>query len=239
MKKLTVAVLSGGVSNERDISLISGKQVSKNLNRKKYRVVSIEVPQKIEDFFNKHTLSKLKNADVAFIAMHGKFGEDGRLQALLETLKVPFTGSGVLASALAMDKFRTNATAKSVGLLVPNSVLVFKNDMRKFAVVAQRIKKECGFPCFVKPNQSGSSVGAGIAKTEDDLKKRLTDGFKHDSEVLVQQFVKGRELTCAVIGNTGSDVIAFPPVEIQAKSEFFDRKTKYDSKTLELCPAPI
>lgn len=259
-KKINVIVITGGVSNERDISLMSGSQVSSHLDKKKYAVTSIDVSQNGWNILNQAKGSnkkvnrkqlvpiatsnvaiteKFKNTDVVFLALHGKLGEDGRMQSFFEMLGIPYTGSGVLASALAMDKARTQAVVSSLGICTIPSVLLFKKDLENKQELIKKIKKTCGFPCFIKPNQSGSSVGAGIAKTVTELEKRLKDAFYHDSEVLVQKYIKGRELTCAVIGNSGDTVKALPPVEIRTTAEFFDREVKYSSETIELCPAPL
>lgn len=253
-------VLCGGLSNERDISLISGRQVYDALDTKKYNAYLIDVSStgwKILDnkksgtFFKKEKRSlslvaptsvKVKNicasADVAFLAFHGQFGEDGQVQALLDVMHIPYTGSSVLASALAMDKYRSTQLAEYVGLTVPKSILVFSTDMNIPSLYTQ-IKKVIGFPCFVKPNKSGSSVGGGVAGDIQELKQKLHDAFLHDNEVIVQERIIGRELTCAVFGNTGGDIVPFPPVEIQTQALFFDRQVKYDSNTIELCPAPL
>ncbi len=233
-KKLVVAVLSGGFSNERDISLISGENVFRMLDRSKYVVKHIDLSHKTV-----RTLpTLLKNVDVAFLALHGIFGEDGHIQAILESLDIPYTGSNVLSSALAMDKYRTMVMAEVAGLTIPKSLLATKKDLSHFSTFANKAKK-LKYPLFVKPNASGSSVGAGIAKNSTELKKRIQDSLKHDKSVLVQEFIRGRELTCGVIGNTGELVLPLPPVEIPKQGEFFDRKIKYADKTVELCPAPL
>ena len=234
-KKLTIAVLSGGFSNERDISLLSGAQVYKALDRKKYTVKHIDVSSK-----NLPKLGMLlKGVDVCFLALHGVFGEDGHIQAILDSMNIPYTGSGMAASALAMDKYKTMIVAESAGLIIPKSILIEKSFLSNFNEIEQIIKKEIKYPVFVKPNNSGSSVGAGLAKNKAELQKRLKDSSLHDSQILVQEIIKGRELTCAVIGNSGDTVQALPPVEIQIQKGFFDRKVKYATTTVEVCPAPL
>lgn len=251
-------VICGGLSNERDISLLSGRQVYQNLDTKKYNAYLVDVSQtgwkildqsKAGNFLKekKRTLSLVtfsgmmkkiaESADVAFLALHGQFGEDGQIQALFDIVGIPYTGSGVLGSSLAMDKYRSTQLAEYVGLDVPKSLLVFKTDLTP--TLYTKIEKVLGFPCFVKPNRSGSSVGSGIATNKAILKEKLQDAFSHDSEVIIQERIVGRELTCAVFGNTGLTVTPFPPVEIKTDALFFDRNVKYDSKTIELCPAPL
>lgn len=234
-KKLTIAVLSGGFSNERDISLLSGAQVYKALDRKKYTVLHIDLSPK--------TLPKLgallEGVDVCFLALHGVFGEDGHIQAILDSMHIPYTGSSMATSALAMDKYKTMVIAESAGLTIPKSVLIEKSFLAHFSDIESIIKKEFGYPVFVKPNNSGSSVGAGLAKSKAELQKRLKDSSHHDSQILVQEIIKGRELTCAVMGNSSHEVVLLPPVEIQIQKGFFDRKVKYATTTVEICPAPL
>lgn len=236
-KKINITVLSGGPSNERDISVMSGAQVHKALDRDKYTVSHLEVPKDVISVFTPSFITALKKADVVFIAMHGIFGEDGTLQAILDTLHIPYTGSGALSSALAMDKYRTTIMAVSADLSVPKSLLVTKSDPIK--KIVEQVDEYIGFPCFVKPNASGSSVGAGLVKEKIQFKKVLTQAFSHGRDVIIQEHISGRELTCGVIGNSGSHLLPLPPVEIKTDATFFDRKTKYDKRTIELCPAPL
>lgn len=234
-KKINVTVLSGGFSNERDISLLSGAQVFKALDKEKYILKHIDISKK--------TLPKLpellSGTDVCFIALHGPFGEDGHIQAVLNNLNIPYTGSGLMASALCMDKYRSMSIAESAGLTIPKSVLLTRMHLDSFSETEKIIKKHFGYPVFVKPNNSGSSMGAGVAKTKDELEARLCDAFTHDAVVVVQEVITGRELTCAVMGNFGDDILALPPVEIKIKKGFFDRQVKYSPETVELCPAPL
>ncbi len=234
-KKLQITVLFGGFSNERDISLLSGNQVFKALDREKYSVKKIDV--------SKTTVLKLptllKGTDVVFIALHGTFGEDGHIQGILDTLGIPYTGSGLMASALCMDKYRSMSVVESVGLTLPKSLLLSCMHLEAFTETEAIIKKYFDYPVFVKPNNSGSSMGAGIAKNKKELEVRLKDAFSHDSSVVVQEVITGRELTCAVVGNSGGDVFALPPAEIPLKKGFFDRKVKYSADTVEICPAEL
>ncbi len=234
-KKIIVTVLSGGFSNERDISLLSGAQVFKALDKEKYTVKHIDISKK--------TLPKLpellEGTDVCFIALHGTFGEDGHIQAVLNNLHIPYTGSGLMASALCMDKYRSMSIAQSVGLTIPQSVLLTQMHLDSFTETEKIIKKHFDYPVFVKPNNSGSSMGAGVAKNKQELETRLHDAFTHDMSVVVQEVIIGRELTCAAMGNFGHEIIPLPPVEIKIKKGFFDRQIKYSAETIELCPAPL
>lgn len=234
-KKINVTVLSGGFSNERDISLLSGAQVFKALDKDKYVLKHIDISKK--------TLPKLPEllagTDVCFIALHGTFGEDGHIQAILNNLGIPYTGSGLMASALCMDKYRSMTVAESVGLTIPKTVLLTQMHLDGFAETEKIIKKNFGYPVFVKPNNSGSSMGAGLAKNKSEFETRLKDAFSHDMSVVVQEVISGRELTCAVMGNFGDELIPLPPAEIPLKKGFFDRQVKYAPETVELCPAPL
>jgi D-alanine-D-alanine ligase len=234
-KKINVTVLSGGFSNERDISLLSGAEVFKALDKEKYTLKHIDISKK--------TLPKLADllagTDVCFIALHGAFGEDGHIQAILNNLGIAYTGSGLMASALCMDKYRSMSVAESVGLTLPKTVLLTQMHLDAFLETEKIIKKHFGYPVFVKPNNSGSSMGAGLAKNKVELEKRLKEAFSHDISVVVQEVISGRELTCAVVGNFGDELLPLPPVEIKIKKGFFDRAVKYDSQTVELCPAPL
>ncbi|MEN9557668.1 MAG: hypothetical protein RL141_37 [Candidatus Parcubacteria bacterium] len=177
-----------------------------------------------------------KYADIVFIALHGAFGEDGRIQALLEMIGLPFTSSGVLASALAMDKDRTQALLAGNGVRVPKTTMVTREYFAHINLNALPI------PCVVKPNAAGSSVGVTIVRTRAQLRAALRKALKEDRRVLVQEYLRGRELTCGVMGNTHQPetFMALPPVEIIADGTFFDYKAKYHStKTQDLCPAPL
>jgi D-alanine-D-alanine ligase len=171
--------------------------------------------------------------DVVLIALHGTWGEDGRIQGLLDTIGVPYTGSGVLASALAMDKEVAKQVLAASGLDVPRGVVVRGTD--KAGLEAAR---SIGLPAFVKPVGSGSSVGASIVKTDGELAPAIEDALRYDERVLVEEQIRGRELTVPVIGN--DDLTALPVIEILTKRAFFDYSAKYDAgESEEVCPAEI
>lgn len=246
----------GGRSSEHEISLLSGNQVVKNLNSKKYDVVPVVISKDSQRWVLKrkdqlllsgknrpksktNTLSETlafksieKQNDLVFIAMHGEYGEDGKIQAALELVGIPYTGSGVLASALAMNKEKAKIVLKAAGLNVPRG-LVVTND-----IIADHALNKLKFPVFVKPNNQGSSVGSSIARSKEQLIKSLKRAFKVDKEVLVEEYLEGTELTVAILGN--KKPTALPPVEIVSKNEFFDYESKYDPKfSNEICPARI
>ncbi len=249
MKKIKVAVISGGTSSERSVSIKSAKQVYDNLPKDKYIPTLINItkngrwlyggnkkPIKIYDTKFGYKKSELKKFDVAFIALHGQFGEDGKIQALLEIIGLPYTGSGVLASALAMDKIKTSELVKLSGIAVPKQLVVEKS----FKDI-KLLKNVLTFPCFVKPNQSGSSLGISRVDSLKDLTKALKIAFEEDEMVLIEELINGREITCGVMGNSNKGkIIILPPAEIIPKNKFFDFEAKYDdSQVEEICPARI
>lgn len=212
MKKIKIAVLMGGKSAEHEISLMSGREVIKNLDKEKYEVFSVVVSKT-----GQFDLPKEK-VDIAFIALHGPFGEDGAVQGMLEFLGIPYTGSGVLASALGMNKIMFRKLMQVEGIRVP--------------------KETNKVPCFVKPYNQGSSVGASIVKSQKDLNKAIKVAKKYSNQVLVEEYIEGTEITCAVMGN--DKAYALPLIEIVPKNKFFDYESKYKAKeTQEIVPARI
>lgn len=253
-KKIKVLVISGGPSSEREISLKTGEQIAKFLPRKKYDPYLVEItkegkwllrgktsePSLTEELsLKKHEFEPF---DVAFIGMHGKFGEDGTIQALLGTVGIPYTGSGVLASALGMNKLKTLEFVSKNNIRTPNFLsITFPISSSRLKILHKDIQKNIGYPCVIKPNQAGSSIGISIVKKSNDLNHALKTALKEDSVVLVEEYISGTELTCATMGNTAqTELIALPPVEIIPEGEFFDYDSKYSSKvTQEICPARI
>lgn len=223
--KLNVAVLYGGLSAERDVSIDSGKQVAKALNKLGHVVTEIDV--------DRNVATNLINAkpDVAFIALHGPLGEDGTIQGLLEILGIKYTGSRVLASALGIDKSASKKIFRSAGLQTPDFLEINGRDYTQEA-------EGLGLPLVVKPNCQGSSVGISIVKEAKSLTSAVDDALKHDCKVLIEQFIEGREIQCGIIGNT--EPIALEPIEIISKKDFFDFEAKYDpSLADEIVPAEI
>ena len=178
-------------------------------------------------------MDKLKTFDFVFIAMHGVFGEDGRIQALLEWINVPYSGSGVLSSAMAMDKGISNDLYRAVGMNVPHYVVFNRNDRKG--------KYNFEIPAVIKPVDGGSSVGVSIAKSKQEFNKALKKAFKENERLMVQQFIKGREFTCGVLEDRKGRAFALPPTEIIPKSsKFFDYKAKYSvGGSQEITPAHL
>ncbi|MDE2079695.1 MAG: D-alanine--D-alanine ligase [Patescibacteria group bacterium] len=250
-KKVRVALICGGPSSEREVSLKSGDQIAKALDRKRYDVSLVEIakdgrwflsprsrrggaPSKALTVFPKDKAlerNDLRNIDVAFLALHGYFGEDGKIQSILELLGIPYTGSGVMASAIAMNKAKTAELAALGGLKIPDFDLTIETG------AGSRV----GYPCIVKPNESGSSVGTSLVEKDKKLKPAIEKALSESKEAVIQKYIRGRELTCGVMGNTGrTGLIALPPIEIVSSSKFFDYQAKYSSReTREICPAPV
>lgn len=166
--------------------------------------------------------------DVAFIALHGPWGEDGTLQGVLELLGIPYTGSGVLASALAMDKVMAKTVLAAAGLDVPKGLVV------RSVAESRRVSA----PCIVKPVEQGSSIGMTSVHTAAEIEPAIAEALRYDDRALVEEWILGTELTCGVIGN--DDPLALPVIEIVSKRELFDYQAKYDpSASEEICPARI
>lgn len=236
-KKLNVAVLMGGKSSEHEISLMSGMEVVKNLDSKKYQVKSVVITKDGKSFIynsKRYPLGQLLtvNCQLFFIAMHGPYGEDGKIQGLLEVMGIHYTGSGVLASALGMNKIYSRKIFTHSGLKVPETAVFNHGDSQS------KIFKTLKYPVFVKPTNQGSSVGTSKAKNKNELEKALKTALSFSSPILIEEYIQGTEVTCAILGN--DKLIALPLVEIVPKKEFFDLEAKYDAKlTEEICPARI
>jgi len=237
MKRLRVAVLMGGKSPEHEVSLVSGREVVRHLNPKKYDVLPIIISRDGTSFQlnnKKYSLSQLStvNCQLFFIAMHGPYGEDGTIQGFLELIGVPYTGSGVLASALGMDKISSRKLFTQAGLKTPKYVIIEKMDSMS------HVWKNFTPPIFVKPHNQGSSVGTSKVVKKSQLSKALNKAFSLSHLALVEEFVDGIEITGAVIGNEKPK--ASPLVEIVPKNEFFDYQAKYNERLCdEIVPARI
>lgn len=244
-KKLKIGVLMGGPSSEHEVSLATGKNVLGNLDKNKYQLVTIKLLKNNQWYVNGRltTMVKaLKSCDLVFNALHGTFGEDGRVQALLEYYGVRYTGSGLTASALAMDKLRSREIFKLTGFCVPKTLKI-KRDENYQARLNLFITKVTKLPVVVKPCSSGSSVGVQIVGDVNKLSKAIDEAFKLDKKVLVEEYIKGREVTCGVLENhNGQEVYALPVTEIAPvkKHKFYDYDAKYkDGHTVFTTPAQI
>ena len=209
-----VGVLMAGPSSEKKISLKSGHAVLNALRESGVNALPVII--KNSSIKDNIRLLKAKNIDCAFIALHGAFGEDGGIQSILSKLKIPYTHSGVRASKLAMDKVASRKIFEKHGLAVPRSQVIKKNSYKinNFPVR--------GFPLVVKPASHGSSIGLSIVENKKDVSRAINLAFKFDSRVIIEEYVKGRELTVGII-----DDRALPVVEIFPKHLFFDYQAKY------------
>lgn len=218
--KTRVVVLMGGASPEYDVSLSSGDQVIKNIDKSRFIAKKVVIPRKGENL--KVTLDNLSDAEVVFITMHGPFGEDGRVQGMLELAGLAYTGPGVLASSIGMDKRLFKKLLAGQGIRVPKDITLKANA-----------------PCFVKPANQGSSIGASIVTNRKDLKKAIDEAQKYSKEVMIEEYLDGTEVTCAVLGN--EEPQALPIVEIvPLVGNFFDYESKYtESGADEIVPARI
>lgn len=231
MGKLKVALIAGGWSREREISLKSGEYVYNNLDKDKYEVKKYD-PSK--DLLR--LIKESKNIDLALIFLHGKKGEDGSIQGLLDLLNLPYVGSGVLASALAMNKAVSKQLFRYAGLNVPKEMLLFRNQN----IDPVEILSILGKPVVIKPVAEGSSIGLNICYSREEIVKAVTDTFAISSEVIVEEYIRGREVSCAVLGNREPE--ALPVVEIipQKEYSFFSYTAKYlPGASKEICPAPL
>jgi D-alanine-D-alanine ligase len=231
MGKMRLALIAGGKSAEREVSLKSGTQVYDALDKEKYEIRRYDPLMDLEKL-----VREAKELEVALIIMHGRGGEDGTMQGLLELLGIPYQGSGVLASALAMNKNLSKILYQHAGLKVPRA-LVFN---RGETPALLEIQAALGLPVVIKPINEGSSIGITLARTLEDLESGLADAWEYDTLVLVEEFIQGTEVTGAVLGN--AQLQALPLVEIVPASQyaFFDYEAKYQpGATQEICPARL
>ena len=231
MKKRTVALLSGGISSEREVSLNSGNQVFEALDKEKYRVIRYDPKTDLP-----RLVAEADDIDVALVILHGPFGEDGTVQGLLDLLGIPYQGAGVLGSAAAMNKLAAKRLYAQCGLPVPAyRVIETESGFDADACIA-----DIGLPLVVKPVAAGSSVGMTIVRDASALKPAVQSALAFDRQVLAEAFVDGVEVTGGVIGNDA--VEALPLIEIIPGEghEFFDYAAKYTpGATQEICPARI
>jgi len=224
-KKVKVGMLMGGLSQEREISLKTGKAIQKALAEKGYNVCPIDVGQDISE-----TLVK-KKIECAFLALHGKFGEDGTIQGMLELMRIPYTGSGVLASALALHKIVAKKVFLYEKIPTPPFEVFYREEIEKDPQKAIGIP----FPYVVKPAREGSTIGVSVVRTEEAGVRALKEAGKFDKEILVEEFMKGKEITVGILED-----IPLPIIEIVPKSGFYDYHSKYTKgETQYIIPARI
>jgi D-alanine-D-alanine ligase len=231
MEKMRLALIAGGKSSEREVSLKSGAQVFEALDKSKYDIRRYDPLADLG-----RLVADAPELQVALIIMHGRGGEDGAMQGFLDLLEIPYQGSGVLASALAMNKELSKALYQMTGLRVPNA-LAFS---RQIAPSPQEIEATLGLPVVIKPATEGSSIGISLGRTLAELETGLAAAFRYDAHVLVEEFIQGTEVTGAVLGNATAQ--ALPLVEIIPADHytFFDYEAKYQpGASKEICPARL
>jgi len=227
---IKVAILMGGISNEREVSLSTGKTVAKYLDSSKFDSKFYDTKKDLPKLF--FDISK-KKIDICFIALHGKGGEDGSIQGILELLGVAYTGPGIMASAVSMDKIISKRLFVQEKILTPKFIVL--EDKK---IDFKQIKAKIGLPCVIKPSNSGSSVGVSIIKKEKEIKKGVETALKEDDKVIIEEYIKGKEITVGVLGNKNPRALSI--VEIIPKTKFFDYQAKYNSKFCEeIAPARI
>lgn len=215
---MRVGVIMGGFSSEKQVSLMTGEEMIAHLDKNKYEIVPIQLDNK-EDL-----VEKAKNLDVALLALHGKYGEDGTIQGTLETIGVPYTGSNILSSSLCMDKNISKKIIRFEGVQTPDWIHLTNMEELKMDEL-----DKMGYPVVVKPNSGGSSVGVKIVYDQDTIKSSIAEVFKWDSEVIIEKYIKGEEITCSIL-----DGKLLPVVSIRHQGEFFDYTSKYnDADTIE------
>ena len=246
MKK-NIAILRGGNSSEIAISIKSADLVYKNIDTNYYVPFIVHIEgldwfvwhneSKIEldknDFSFQLNNKKIKFEGV-FMAIHGTPGEDGILQGYFDLLNIPYNCSGAFESALTFNKAMCNALLKQFNIPSAKAVLLNKNETYDLL----KIEKEIGFPCFVKPNRAGSSFGISKVYKNTEFKQALSKAFIHDSQVMVESFVEGTEVSCGII-QKAETLIAFPLTEITTENDFFDYEAKYNGKSEEITPARV
>jgi D-alanine-D-alanine ligase len=246
MKK-KVAIVYGGYSSESKISQKSGGVIYEHINRDLFDPYLVEISANSWHVHinggvspidkNKFTFISNDEAisfDIAFITIHGTPGEDGKLQAYFDLVGLPYINSNCFAAALSFNKWACNSFLRAFGIATAKAILIRNGETPNVIEIAD----ELGFPCFVKPNDGGSSFGVSKVKTLMDMPGAIAAAFEEGSEVVIESAIVGREITCGVFFN-GSEVVALPPTEIISENEFFDYQAKYEGKSKEITPAEI
>lgn len=247
MKK-NIAVLTGGFSGEAVIAERSAAMVMNNIDRARFEPVLFRIEREQwtaeiegervdinkDDFSICAPSGRHFHPDCVFVMIHGTPGEDGILQGYLDLIGLPYTTGGVLNLAVTFNKAMTTMTLREKGFKVAKSAVVIANER----IDLHRMVESLGLPCFVKPNRGGSSIGMSKVKTLEELQPAIDRALKEDSQVLIEQFMTGREITCGVIPWKG-ELLALPPTEIITENDFFDFAAKYQGQSREITPAEI
>ncbi len=214
---MKIGVLMGGVSSERKISILSGKEILNNIDKSKYEVLPIVINSKEE------IIEKVKEVDFVFIALHGAFGEDGIVQGVLESISMPYSGCNVLTSALCMNKNQTKRILKSEDITVAPGIIV--NDINQLPM---KIIEGFGYPMVVKPNNGGSSIGTFLVNNKKELKDGILKVLQYDNDILIEKYLRGNEYTIPMLNGE-----ILPIIAIKARNEFFDYNSKYEDDCAE------
>lgn len=209
---MKVGVIMGGTSSERDISLLTGQEMIAHLDRDKYEVIPIELSSK------RDLIDKSAGIDVALLALHGKYGEDGTVQGTLESLGIPYTGCGVLSSSVCMDKDMSKQLMHHAG--IPTGAWVQVNHLEQLSSTAVQ---QLTYPVVVKPNSGGSSIGTQVVQEPSSLQAAVEAALKWDDTVMIEQYIAGDEITCAIV-----DGRMLPIISIRSSAEFFEYSSKYN-----------
>lgn len=249
MSKIKVVLFMGGDSGEYEVSIGSASQVKLNLDAERFEVYPVLVQggkwvytdedgHSFDFDRNNHCLATAAGCitfDCAFIAIHGTPGEDGKLQGYLDMAGIPYTSCDVTTSAITFNKYFCNDLALQYGVKVASTIILRSGDAWSSKDLAEKV----GLPCFIKPNKSGSSVGVSKVYDLSGFDSAISKAFAEDDEVLVQQFIKGREMACGVFTLDGK-ITVLPVTEVISKNDFFDYQAKYtDGLASEITPAPI
>ena len=269
---MNIVVLAGGLSTERDVSFVTGSQVTRALRENGHKVIMLDLfmgygktGDDLSDAFERteeisvkpgvisdtapdleavkamrqdqsaseigpNVLTICRMADVVFLGLHGKSGEDGRIQATLDLYGVRYTGSDYLSSAICMDKSTAKVFLKSAGVPTPQGIII-----REQKTASEEIRRRMAFPCVIKPLSGGSSIGVSIVRSTKEMEKALEEAFRWDTAILVEEYIAGREFGVGVIAGK-----ALPVIEIAPLEGFYDYKNKYKAgSTIETCPAKI
>ncbi|HEX2963787.1 MAG TPA: D-alanine--D-alanine ligase [Ignavibacteriales bacterium] len=253
-KNVKIALLLGGTSPEREVSKRSGKSIYKALKDSGYNVKAIDPayglnqPEDPELLFEEKDFAEISNrncitainsplldgVDLVFLALHGRWGEDGTIQSLLELRGVKYTGSGVLASSLAMDKSMTKIMFQHYGVMTPKWFVVTPGDYDE-AVAKDKVNKVLGYPCVIKPNEGGSTIGLTICNNENEIDAAVKLALKYSESAVVEEFIPGREVTVTVL-----EKMALPVLEIKPKHDLYDYECKYTHGMTEyIVPAQL
>ena len=266
--KLKLGIIFGGQSTEHEVSIKSSKSVIHNLNQNKFDIFPIYIDKngswyKCNNIYKDNMIEKdnidlidniinyLKELDLIFPVLHGKYGEDGTIQGMLDLFKIPYIGCGILSSSICMDKVYAKIIFNKIGIKQANYMCIkkckdlyvyvnddFSEDKYNLDDICKVISNELMFPLFIKPSKSGSSVGINKANNIEELKKYIEYAADYDNKVLIEEMIKGREIECAVYGN--NEVCASCLGEVKAGDDFYSYDAKYNnSKSYTIIPAEV